>query len=61
MMLLGSITLIQEAKKQSMQWKHPDYPPKKFRRVSSAGKVMTSNFWDSQVVIMVDFSKKVAG
>ena len=32
-----------EAKKQSMQWKHSGSPPpKKFRRVSSAGKVMAS-------------------
>ena len=38
-----------ESKMQSMQWKHPgSSPPKKFKRVSSAGKVMTSVFWDSQ-------------
>ena len=38
-----------EAKKQSMQWKHPSSsPPKKFKGVSSAGKVMSSIFWDSQ-------------
>ena len=42
---------------QSMQWKHPGSPtPKKFKRVSSAGKVMASIFWDySQGVIMVDY------
>ena len=34
-----------EAKKQSMQWKHPGSPPpKKFKRVSSARKVMASIF-----------------
>ena len=45
-----------EAKKQNMQWKHPgSSPPKKFKRVSSAGKVMASNFWDSQGFIMVDY------
>ena len=30
-------------------------PPKKFKRVHSVGKVMTSIFWDSQEVIMVDY------
>ena len=45
-----------EAKKQSMQWKHLGSPnPKKFKRVSSAGKVMASIFWYSQCVIMVDY------
>ena len=43
-----------EAKKQSIQWKHPgSSPPKKFKRVSSTG--MASIFWDSQDVIMVDY------
>ena len=42
-----------EAKKQSMQWKHPGSPStKKCKRVSSAGKVMTSNFWDNQGIIL---------
>ena len=51
-----------ESKKQSMQWKHPDSPPplKKFKRVSSAGKVMDSIFWDNQGVIMVIIFRKVA-
>ena len=44
-----------DSKMQSMQWKHPGSPPpKKFKRVSSAGKVMASVFWDSQGVIMID-------
>ena len=44
-----------ESKKQSMEWKHcGSPPPKKFKRVSSAGKVMASIFWDIQEVIMVD-------
>ena len=30
-------------------------PPKKFKKVSSVGKVMTSVFWDSQGVIMIDY------
>ena len=45
-----------EAKNQSMQWKHPgSLPSKKFKRLSSAGKVMASIFWDSQGIIMVDY------
>ena len=41
---------------QSKQWKHPGSPtPKIFKRVHSAGKVMTSIFWDSQGVIMSDY------
>ena len=41
---------------QSMQRKHPGSPPpKKFNRVSSAGKVMASVFWDSQGVILIDY------
>ena len=45
-----------EAKKQSMQWKDLDSPPpKKFKRISSAGKVMASIFWDSQGIAMVDY------
>ena len=43
-----------ESKMQSKQRKHPgSYPPKKFKRVHSAGKVMASIFWDSQGVIMI--------
>ena len=30
-------------------------PPKKFKRVHSAGKVMASIFWDSQEIIMIDY------
>ena len=30
-------------------------PPKKFKRVHPAGKVMVSNFWDSPGVIMTDY------
>ena len=45
-----------EAKKQSMQWRHPGSPaPKKFKRVSSSGKVVASVFWDKQDIIMVDY------
>ena len=39
-----------------MQWKHPGSPPlKKFKRVSSAGKVMATVFWNSQWVIMINY------
>ena len=45
-----------ESKMQSMQWKHTGSPPpKKLKRVSSAGKVIASAFWDSQGVIMIDY------
>ena len=40
---------------QSKQWTQPGLPtPKKFERVHSAGKVMTSIFCNSQGVIMID-------
>ena len=45
-----------ESKMQSKQWKHPDSPPpKKFKRIHSAGKVKASIFWDNQGVIMIDY------
>ena len=41
---------------QSKQWKHHGSPPpKKFKTVHSAGKVMSSIFWYSQGVIMIDY------
>ena len=43
-------------KMQTKQWKHPgSSSPKKFNRVHSAGKVMTSIFLDSQWVIRIDY------
>ena len=45
-----------ESKKQSMQWKHPgSHTLKKCKRVSPAGRVMASVFWDNQRVIMFDY------
>ena len=45
-----------ESKMQSKQGKHPGLPsPKKFKRVHSAEKVMTSFVWEGQGVIMVDY------
>ena len=43
-----------KAKQQGMQWKHTgSSTPKKLKRDSSAVKVMTLPFWDSQGVIIV--------
>ena len=40
----------------SKQWKHPgSSPPKKFKRLNSAGKMIVSIFSDSQGVIMIDY------
>jgi len=44
-----------ESKQASKQWMHADSPPpKKFRAIVSAGKVMASVFWD-KCIIYVDF------
>ena len=44
-----------ESKRQSMQWKHTSSPPpKKFRAVPSAGKIMPSVFWDAGGILYVD-------
>ena len=55
-MRLGSITLILRPKSRLCNGStlaHP--PPKKFKRVSSTGKVIASIFWDIQGVVMMDF------
>ena len=41
-----------QSKKKKAPWLTP---PKKFRRVHSAGKMMASVFWDSQGVIVIDY------
>ena len=47
-----------EMNQQSKQWKHLDSPPpKKAKTVMSAGKVMTSIFWDAGV-LLVDYLDK---
>ena len=50
-----------ESKRASMEWCHPTSPrSKKFKSQQSAGKVMVTVFWDSIVVILVDFVFKEA-
>ena len=48
-----------ENKDQSRQWVGPRSPrPKKFKTQPSAGKVMTTVFWDTKGVIMLNFLPK---
>ena len=48
-----------ETKEQSKQWTSPgERAPKKAKTVLSAGKVMTTVFWDSQGVIYIDYLEK---
>ncbi|GFV05259.1 histone-lysine N-methyltransferase SETMAR [Trichonephila clavipes] len=45
-----------ETKRDSMQWKHASSPPpKKFRAVKSAGKVLLTVFFDVQGPLLVEF------
>lgn len=45
-----------ETKQQSREWRHPSSPkPRKFKQTQSAGKVMTTVFWDRKGVLLVDF------
>jgi len=45
-----------ETKQQSMEWRHSDSPrPKKFRVQKSAGKVLTSIFWDQDGILLIDY------
>ena len=48
-----------ENKDQSRQWVGPGSPrPKKFKTQPSAGKVMSTVFWDAKGVIILDFLPK---
>ncbi len=48
-----------ETKQQSMMWKHMgSQPPRKFKRVPSAGKVMASVIGHSQGIIMIDYLER---
>jgi hypothetical protein len=41
---------------ESMQWKHKPSPiRKKFRVEKSAGKVMTTVFWDEKGLLLLEF------
>ena len=45
-----------ESKLESMQWKHPGSPlPRKFHTRPSAGKVLAITFWDSKLILVVDY------
>ena len=55
-MRLGFINYEPENKAQRCQWVGPGSPrPKKFNTQPSAGKVMTTVFWDAKDIIMLDF------
>ena len=48
-----------ETKNQSKMWTEPDESAlKKAETVPSAGKVMTTIFWDSQGIILIDYLQK---
>ena len=48
-----------ETKRQSLQWRHvTSPPPKTFKVVPSAKKVMASVFWDKNGIIMVEYLPK---
>ena len=45
-----------ESKQQSMEWRKPgERPPRKFKVVTSAKKIMLSVFWDAKGIIMTDY------
>ena len=45
-----------ESKVQSMAWKHvTSPPPRKFRVVVSARKVMVTVFWDADGIVLIDY------
>jgi len=48
-----------ETKQQSMEWRHSGSPhPKKFQVQKSAGKVLTSIFWDQDGILLIDYLPK---
>ena len=51
----GLTTLTQSPKYIANNGSILAHPPKKFKWVHSAGKVIASIFWDSQWVIMTDY------
>jgi len=48
-----------DPEQQSKQWKHVTSPtPGKFRKIASAGKIMSSVFWDSEGVLMIGYLER---
>jgi len=48
-----------EAKQQSVEWWHSGSPrPQKFRVQKSAGKVLSSIFWDQDGILLIDYLPK---
>ena len=48
-----------ESQRASIEWKPPWFPwSKKFKMGISAGKVMSTVFWDDKGVLLVDFMEK---
>jgi len=48
-----------ETKQKSVEWRHSGSPcPKKFRVQKSAGKVLTSIFWDQDGILLIDYLPK---
>jgi hypothetical protein len=44
-----------EKKRQSMEWHHTTSPrKKKFKAISSASKIMATDFWDCEGMILID-------
>jgi len=42
-----------------MEWRHSGSPrPKKFRVQKSSGKVLASNFWDQDGILLIDYLPK---
>ena len=63
--MTGDVTWVHfydpESKQESMQWhKKGGPPPKKFKVVPSAGKVMATIFWDSEGILLIDYKSKGA-
>jgi len=48
-----------ETKQQSVEWRHSSsHRPKKFQVQKSAGKVLTSTFWDQDGILLIDYLPK---
>jgi len=48
-----------ETKQQSMEWWHSGPPhPKNFRAQKSPGRVLASNFWNQDGIVLIDYLSK---